>query len=83
MSWLLLQTSTEGLASFYTAVGTAMLVLVIASIAAVVYSLYVIWTSEMEQNWKLKWSAVVIILSLIGAIVFHFVGKKEMKQEEE
>ena len=48
----------------------------LAVLAADIYALYNIWTSNEDQMKKIIWTAVVIILPLIGAIAWYFAGPK-------
>lgn len=48
----------------------------VAVTAADIYALYNIWTSNEDQTKKIIWTAIVIILPLIGAIAWYFAGPK-------
>lgn len=78
----LLQVSQEVQAtgSFYSTIGTALLVLLLVSLAAILISLSHIWNSGNPAGWRFKWTAVVVIFGLIGCIAYFFIGRKEAKK---
>ncbi len=80
----LLQVSSDiqATGAFYTTIGTAMLVFFVVSIIAVVLSLRSISNSGMPVGWRFKWTAIVILLNLLGCIAYFFVGRKEAKKEQ-
>ncbi len=80
----LLQVSSEiqQTGAFYSTIGTVMLVFFLVSIIAIILSLRSISNSGMPVGWRFKWTAIVILLNLVGCIAYFFVGRKEAKKEQ-
>ncbi len=67
----------NGTAGFYGLIGAFILLLILASIALQLWSLYIIWKDRRSEDWKIKWGAIVFVLGIIGVAAFHLVGNKE------
>lgn len=51
----------------------------LASLAVLVWALVDLWKSKAEQNTKLLWTLLVVLVNPIGAILWFTVGKKSNK----
>ncbi len=81
LTLLQLSPDVQATGSFYSTIGTAMLVLLVVSIAVILLSLRSIWNSGNSAGWRFKWTAIVIILGIIGCIAYLFIGRKEAKKK--
>ncbi len=52
---------------------------VLASLAVLIWALVDLWKSKAEQNTKLLWTLLVVLVNPIGAILWFTVGKKANK----
>jgi len=46
-------------------------------LAILIWSIYDIWTSALEQGKKILWTIVCIFLGVIGTLIYYFVGRKK------
>lgn len=46
-------------------------------LAVLVWSIYDIWSSKMDQGKKILWTVVCIVFSLIGTLIYALVGRKK------
>ena len=83
LTLLQISSDVQATGSFYAAIGTAILVFLLVSIVAILLSLHSIWNSSMSAGWRFKWTAVVVILGLVGCIAYFFIGRKEAKKEQD
>lgn len=51
--------------------------LYIVWLAAFVWSLYDIWTGKKDQEKKILWTAVCLLLPVLGTLIYVLVGKKK------
>ena len=51
-------------------------VVVLLSVSVLVWALVDLWKSKAEQNTKLLWTLLVVMVNPIGAILWFTVGKK-------
>lgn len=49
----------------------------VISLAILVWSVYDIWTSKLDQGKKILWTVVCILLSFIGTLIYVFAGRKK------
>jgi hypothetical protein len=42
-----------------------------------IWSIYDIWKSSMDQGKKIIWTVVCVLLGLIGTLIYVFVGRKK------
>ena len=54
-------------------------IFVLAALAFLIWALVDIWKSRAEQNTKLLWTLLVVLVNPIGAILWFTVGKKSNK----
>ena len=52
---------------------------VLASLAVLIWALVDLWKSKAEQNTKLLWTLLIVMVNPIGAILWFTVGKKANK----
>jgi hypothetical protein len=52
---------------------------VLLSVSLLIWALVDLWKSKAEQNTKLLWTLLVVMVNPIGAILWFTVGKKANK----
>ena len=53
--------------------------IVLASVSLMIWALVDLWKSKAEQNTKILWTLLVVMVNPIGSIVWFTVGKKANK----
>ncbi|HII53446.1 hypothetical protein COT30_01920 [Candidatus Micrarchaeota archaeon CG08_land_8_20_14_0_20_49_17] len=67
----------DGLSLLYCG-GYAVAAIIGLGIFAVwIWSLWMILTAKNENNWRILWAVVVLLLGIIGTIIYYFIGHKE------
>ena len=56
-----------------------LLILIILALVFWVMMLVNVATAKNKGDWKLVWIIIVVLLGVIGAIIYYFIGKKERK----
>lgn len=51
-------------------------IVLLASLVVLVWALVDLWKSKADQNTKLLWTLVVVILNPIGGIIWFAAGRK-------
>lgn len=54
-------------------------IVLLASLVILVWALIDLWKSKADQNTKLLWTLVVVILNPIGGIIWFAAGRKANK----
>ena len=54
-------------------------IVLVASLVVLVWALVDLWKSKADQNTKLLWTLVVVILNPIGGIIWFAAGRKSNK----
>ena len=57
----------------------AIIVLAILAFIFWILMLVNVATAKNKGDWKVIWILIVVLLGIIGAIIYYFVGKKERK----
>lgn len=55
-------------------------IIVFGSLGLLIWALVDLWKSKAEQNTKLLWTLLVVLVNPIGAILWFTVGKKSNKK---
>ena len=65
--------------TLFAGIGLLWLLIVIASLALMIWAILDIVKAKNKDNFKVIWILVVVLLGLIGIIIYYFVGRKERK----
>lgn len=65
--------------AFFAIIWVAIFLLVAVDLAITVWALYDILTSKNDSNWKLLWAVIILFVSLLGVLLYYFMGRKERK----
>ena len=67
------------LGAIFGGIGLLWLLVMIASIALVIWAVLDIIKAKNKDNFKVIWILVVVLLGLIGVAIYYFVGRKDKK----
>jgi len=56
--------------------------LILATLIFMIYCLRNISKHQFEGNHKVLWTLIVIFLPLIGSLLYLFIGRKKIKQDD-
>lgn len=51
--------------------------LYIIYLVVLVWSIYDIWTSKMDEGKKILWTVVCLLFTVLGTIIYVLVGRKK------
>ena len=72
-------TALGGITSLICGVYILIILLAIGGFIAVIWAIVDILKAKNDNDWKILWAVVVLLLHLIGVAIYYFVGRKERK----